>query len=227
MQETSSTVELSDVSLTLSGGAGPVNILRGVSLALASGEAVSVMGPSGSGKTSLLMVVSGLERATSGGVRVAGRDLSAMGEDELARFRLHHVGIVFQSFHLLPAMTALENVALPLELLGDRKARMMAAEALESVGLAGRQEHFPAELSGGEQQRVALARAFAAHPGLLLADEPTGNLDEATGATVMDLLFRLQKEHGTTLLLVTHDSRLADRCDRRLRMHGGIVSALE
>ncbi len=181
------------------------------------------MGPSGSGKTSLLMVVSGLERASSGGVRVAGRDLSAMGEDELARFRLHHVGIVFQAFHLLPAMTALENVALPLELLGNPKARPLAAEALESVGLSGRVGHFPAELSGGEQQRVALARAFAARPGLILADEPTGNLDESTGAAVMDLLFRLQRERGTTLLLVTHDSRLATRCDRRLRMHGGLV----
>ena len=227
MPEASSMVDLSDVSLTLSGGAGPVNILRGVSLTLGPGEAVGVMGPSGSGKTSLLMVVSGLEKATSGSVRVAGRDLSVLGEDELARFRLHHIGIVFQSFHLLPAMTALENVALPLELLGERKAHKMAEEALDSVGLSGRMAHFPAELSGGEQQRVALARAFAARPGLLLADEPTGNLDEATGATVMDLLFRLQREHGTTLLLVTHDNRLASRCGRRLRMHGGIIGALE
>jgi putative ABC transport system ATP-binding protein len=216
-------LELTDLQLSLVGGGGKVNILRGVDLTVAPGETVSIAGPSGAGKTTLLMALSGLERPTAGAVRVAGVDLGALGEDDLARFRREHVGIVFQSFHLVPTMTALENAALPLEFAGAADARERAAEALAAVGLADRMRHYPGQLSGGEQQRVALARAFVAQPSLLLADEPTGNLDRDTGARVMDLLFDLQTRHGTTLLLVTHDEALADRCSRRLRMADGRV----
>jgi putative ABC transport system ATP-binding protein len=216
-------LELTDLQLSLVGGGGKVNILRGVDLTVAPGETVSIAGPSGAGKTTLLMAVSGLERPTAGAVRVAGVDLGALDEDDLARFRREHVGIVFQSFHLVPTMTALENAALPLEFAGAADARERAAEALAAVGLADRMRHYPGQLSGGEQQRVALARAFVAQPSLLLADEPTGNLDRDTGARVMDLLFDLQTRHGTTLLLVTHDEALADRCSRRLRMADGRV----
>jgi len=214
-------VAIENLHLSLVGGAGQVNILRGIDLEIGRGESVSVVGPSGAGKTTLLMALTGLERPTSGKVTVAGFDLGKAGEDALARFRRAHVGIVFQSFHLVPTMTAEENVALPLEFAGAPDAMERAREALASTGLAERAAHFPGELSGGEQQRVALARAFVARPELILADEPTGNLDHATGAQVMDLLFNLQEQYGTTLVLVTHDSALAARCSRTLHMHDG------
>ncbi len=200
-----------------------VNILRGVSLRAAAGETVGVMGPSGAGKTTLLMLVAGLEKPSSGRVEVAGHDLTAMDEDQLARFRRQNVGIVFQAFHLVPTMTALENVALPLELARRRDALSRAAGALDAVGLSGRAAHYPSQLSGGEQQRVALARAFAPRPKLLLADEPTGNLDAETGAMVMDLLFSLRRDHGATLALITHDAGLAARCGRIVRLRDGRI----
>jgi putative ABC transport system ATP-binding protein len=217
-------VRVRDLHLTVPAAAGPVNILAGIDLDVTDGEAVGIVGPSGSGKTSLLMVLAGLERATSGSVFVAGRDLTALGEDALARFRRDMVGIVFQAFHLIPTMTALENVAVPLELAGQRDASARAAESLRSVGLGHRLTHLPGQLSGGEQQRVALARAFAPAPRLLLADEPTGNLDAATGRAVMDLLFGMQDRLGTTLLLITHDPALAARCARRVRIADGRVA---
>ena len=207
--------------------AGPVNILRGIDLDITAGEAVGIVGPSGSGKTSLLMVLAGLERATAGSILLAGQAVTAMDEDALARLRRDTVGIVFQAFHLIPTMTALENVAVPLELAGARDALPRAAEALEAVGLAHRLTHLPGQLSGGEQQRVALARAFAPRPRLLLADEPTGNLDQATGDTVMELLFRLRAETGTTLMLITHDEHLAARCSRRVHLADGQVSEID
>lgn len=216
-------VSIHDLHLSLVGGAGPVNILRGIDLQIERGETVSIVGPSGAGKTTLLMALSGLERPTSGNVRVADIDLTRLSEDELARFRRQHVGIVFQSFHLVPTMTALENVALPLEFSGISDAAERAATALTSTGLLNRLGHFPAELSGGEQQRVALARAFVANPSLILADEPTGNLDRETGRRVMELLFNLQDRHGTTLILVTHDESLAARCHRRVKMSDGLL----
>jgi len=209
--------------LTLPAAAGPVNILRGVDLDIAAGEAVGLIGPSGSGKTSLLMVLAGLERASAGQVRVAGTDMTGLDEDRLARLRREGIGIVYQAFHLIPAMTALENVAVPLELAGRRDAAPLARAALEAVGLGHRLRHLPGQLSGGEQQRVAIARAFAPAPRLLLADEPTGNLDQATGAAVMELLFRLRAERGTALLLITHDAGLAGRCGRVLRMADGRI----
>ncbi len=226
-------IRVRDLRLTLPSEAGPVNILGGnvpgagggLRLDVDASEAVGIVGPSGSGKTSLLMVLAGLERATSGSVHVAGHEVSALDEDALARFRRDAVGIVFQAFHLIPAMTALENVAIPLELAGRRDAMDRARESLAAVGLAHRLTHLPGQLSGGEQQRVALARAFAARPRLLLADEPTGNLDQATGRVVMDLLFGLQAQHGTTLLLITHDPALAARCGRQVRVEGGMVGA--
>ncbi len=214
-------VEIEGLHLSLVGGAGPVNILRGIDLRIDRGESVSVVGPSGAGKTTLLMALAGLERPSAGRVGVAGADLGRLGEDDLARFRRAHVGIVFQAFHLVPTMTALENVALPLEFAGARDALERARAALEDTGLSERAAHFPGELSGGEQQRVALARAFVARPDLILADEPTGNLDRDTGARVMDLLFNLQAQHGTTLVLVTHDAALAARCGRTLAMRDG------
>ena len=217
-------VRLRDLHLTVPSAVGPVNILRGVDLDIAQGEAIGLVGPSGSGKTSLLMVLAGLERASSGSVAVAGQELTAMDEDALARLRRNMVGIVFQAFHLIPTMTALENVSVPMELAGDRDARDRAAACLASVGLAHRLTHLPGQLSGGEQQRVALARAFARSPRLLLADEPTGNLDQGTGGQVMDLLFGLREQSGTTLLLVTHDARLAGRCGRRIHMADGKVT---
>jgi len=216
-------ISLHDVHLTLASRAGPVNVLRGVSLTVEDGETVAVVGPSGSGKSSLLMVVGGLERPSAGSVAVAGVDLGRLDQDGLARFRRDRVGIVFQSFRLVPTMTALENVALPLELAGRRDAFAAAAAAIEAVGLSHRAQHYPAQLSGGEQQRVAIARAFAPEPALLLADEPTGNLDGATGALVIDLLFGLRARFGTTLLLVTHDPVLAGRCARQLRMTDGML----
>ncbi len=217
------TIVLRDVHLTLQSPAGPVNILRGASLSARAGEHLAVVGPSGAGKTTLLMLMAGLEQAVSGTVRVAGQDLTIMDEDDLARFRLRNVGIVFQAFHLAPAMTALENVALPLELARDPHAADRAAQALERVGLAHRLTHYPAQLSGGEQQRVALARAVAARPPIILADEPTGNLDHATGQAVVDMLFGLAGETGATMVLITHDPSLAARCGRVARMADGVV----
>lgn len=214
-------VEIENLHLSLVGGAGRVNILRGIDLRVDAAETLSIVGPSGAGKTSLLMVLSGLENADSGQLRVSGVDLRQLDEDGLARFRRLQVGIVFQSFHLVPTMTALENVALPLEFAGVDDAFEQAAKALAATGLAERQAHFPGQLSGGEQQRVALARAFVAKPKLILADEPTGNLDRETGAMVMELLFGLQQEFGTTLILVTHDPQLAARCSRTLEMADG------
>jgi putative ABC transport system ATP-binding protein len=214
-------LSLRDARLTLSGNAGPVAILRGITLDVARGESLALVGPSGSGKSSLLMLMGGLERATGGSVRAMGQDLTAMNEDELARFRRRNMGVVFQSFHLIPTMTALENVATPLELAGHRDAFDRAAEELRAVGLGARMHHYPAQLSGGEQQRVALARAAAPRPAILLADEPTGNLDGATGEAIMTLLFGLQARHGATLVLVTHAPELAARCDRVARLFDG------
>lgn len=216
-------IDLEDIRLTLSSRAGPVDILRGVSLKVPAGQSVAIVGPSGSGKTSLLMVLAGLERATSGKVRVAGHDLASMGEDDVTRVRGAEIGIVFQSFHLVPTMTAIENVALPLEFAGDPAAFETARALLGEVGLGGRTDHFPAQLSGGEQQRVALARALSARPKLLLADEPTGNLDGKTGRAVVDLLFGLQRRRHSTLVLVTHDERLAAECQRTIRMADGRI----
>jgi putative ABC transport system ATP-binding protein len=220
-------VSLKDVRLTLASRAGPVEILRGVGLDIARGEAIAIVGPSGSGKTSLLMVLAGLERATAGSVRVAGHDFVQLGEDDLTLVRGAEIGIVFQSFHLVPTMTALENVALPLEFAGDRNAAETARELLEEVGLGHRVDHFPAQLSGGEQQRVAIARALAPKPQILLADEPTGNLDGRTGRTIIDLLFGLHRRRQTTLVLITHDEPLAAQCGRLVRMADGRIVADE
>lgn len=216
-------VHVRGLTLTVPAAAGPVNILKGIDLDIDAGEAVGIIGASGSGKTSLLMVLAGLERASGGTVRVAGADLPGMDEDALARFRRQTIGIVFQSFHLIPTMTALENVSIPMELAGEADAAARAAESLAQVGLSHRLTHLPGQLSGGEQQRVALARAFAPRPKLLLADEPTGNLDVTTGRAVMDLLFGLQATLGTTLLLITHDPALAERCGRQVRVADGLI----
>ena len=212
---------LTDVWLTLAGNAGPVAVLKGVTLSVQRGETVGLVGPSGSGKSSLLMLMGGLERATTGDVRALGQNLTTMDEDTLAAFRRGNMGVVFQSFHLIPTMTALENVALPLELSGQRDAFPRARAELEGVGLGPRIDHYPAQLSGGEQQRVALARAAAPRPAVLLADEPTGNLDGANGQAIMDLLFGLRDRHGATLVLVTHAPELAARCDRVIRLADG------
>jgi len=212
-----------NISLTLASAAGPVEILREVSLAIMPGEAVAIVGPSGSGKSSLMMVLAGLERPTAGRILVAGEDLAALDENALARLRRRHVGIVFQSFHLLPTMTALENVAIPLELAGTRDALPAARAALQRVGLGARLAHYPAQLSGGEQQRVAIARALVGSPELLLADEPTGNLDGATGRLVIECLFEERARSGAALLLITHDASLAERCDRQLRLEDGRI----
>jgi putative ABC transport system ATP-binding protein len=216
-------VVLEDVHLTLGSAAGPVNILRGVSLEIDAGETVSVVGPSGSGKSTLMMVLGGLERPSAGQVQIDGNDLGALGEDALARLRRARIGIVFQSFHLIPTMTALENVAIPLELAGRRDAFAVAGAGLAAVGLSHRLTHYPGQLSGGEQQRVAIARAFIAGPKLLLADEPTGNLDAATGRLVIDCLFEHQARHGTTLLLITHDPGIAERCERQVGLLDGRI----
>jgi putative ABC transport system ATP-binding protein len=218
-------IALSGVNLTLGRGAAQVHILKDIDLHIGSGEAIGLVGPSGSGKTTLLMVLAGLERADSGTIVVAGSDLRGMDEDALARFRGRNVGIVFQSFHLIPTMTALENVAVPLELAGDTDAFRRARDELAAVGLAERLDHYPAQLSGGEQQRVALARALAPDPKILVADEPTGNLDEATGRQVIELLFAGHVQRGTTLILVTHDGALARRCDRIVRLRSGRIEA--
>lgn len=216
-------VELTDLQLSLGAGAARVHIIKGVSLSVKRGEVIGLTGPSGSGKSTLLMMLAGLERPDSGRVLVAGQELTRLSEDELARFRGRNVGIVFQSFHLAPTMTALENVALPLELAGAQDAFSRAREELAAVGLADRADHYPAQLSGGEQQRVAVARAIVANPALLVADEPTGNLDEKTGAEIVELLFALRKERGSTLVIVTHDNNLAARCDRVVRIRSGLI----
>ena len=218
-------LSLTDATLTLDGNAGPVGILHGVTLSVNQGETVGLVGPSGSGKSSLLMLMGGLERATGGRVEALGQDLTPMTEDSLARFRRDNMGVVFQSFHLIPTMTALENVATPLELAGRKDAFDRAAEELAAVGLADRMQHYPGQLSGGEQQRVALARAAALRPRILLADEPTGNLDEANGRAIMDLLFDLRDRHGATLIMVTHAPELAARCDRVIRLRDGRLEA--
>lgn len=218
-------VRLDAVQVTLSSRAGPVEILKGIDVSISNGEAVSVIGPSGSGKTTLLMVIAGLEAATGGTVEVASQPLNGLNEDQLAVFRRDNIGIVFQSFHLIPAMTALENVAVPLELRGSRDAFDMARNQLERVGLDHRLDHYPGQLSGGEQQRVAIARALAAGANIILADEPTGNLDQETGHTIMDLLFDLQSSGDTTLVLVTHDPNLAARCSRTIEIRDGLIHA--
>lgn len=216
-------LELDNVHLSLGSGASRVHILKGLSLSVAPGEALGLIGPSGSGKSTLLMVAAGLERADSGRVSIVGQDLAALNEDGLARFRGRTIGIVFQAFHLIPTMTALENVAIPLELAGRADAYQRAKEELQAVGLGQRLDHYPPQLSGGEQQRVALARALAPSPAILVADEPTGNLDEATGQSIVDLMFALKRERGATLVLVTHDAGLADRCDRKIRLRSGEI----
>lgn len=222
---TDTVLSLQDVTLSLMGNAGPVEILRGISLDIARGETLGLVGPSGSGKSSALMVMGGLERATGGTVTALGHDLTTLDEDALARFRRDHMGVVFQAFHLIPTMTALENVATPLELAGRRDAFDRARAELETVGLGHRLDHYPSQMSGGEQQRVALARALAPEPDILLADEPTGNLDAANGEAIVELLFGLSRDKGATLVLVTHAPDLAARCDRVLRLRDGQVDA--
>ena len=216
-------MSLSDVTLSLRGNAGLVPILHAISLYVQPGETLGLIGPSGSGKSSLLMVMGGLERATSGEINVLNHNLTSMSEDGLARVRRDHMGVVFQSFHLIPTMTALENVATPLELAGHADAFDRARAELAAVGIAHRADHYPAQLSGGEQQRVALARALAPRPAILLADEPTGNLDGVNGAAIMDLLFDLRDRHGATLIMVTHSPDLAARCDRIVRLRDGRI----
>mgnify|MGYP001949490720 CR=1 FL=1 len=218
---TDTVLSLTDARLALDGNAGRVEILHGISLDVARGETLGLVGPSGSGKSSLLMLMGGLERATGGRIAALGQDLTAMDEDALARFRRDHMGVVFQSFHLIPTMTALENVATPLELAGVKDAFERAEAELEAVGLGHRAGHYPSQLSGGDHQRVALARASVTRPEILLADEPTGNLDETNGAAIVDMLFGLRDRHGATLILVTHAPELASRCDRVIRLRDG------
>ena len=218
-------VLLEDVELKLESEAGSVNILKGINLEIPAGETVSLVGPSGSGKTSMMMLIGGLERQTSGNIEVAGHDLAALDEDGLARFRRDNVGIVFQNFHLVPTMNAPENVAIPVELAGLDNAFDRSREALAAVGLDHRVTHYPGQLSGGEQQRVALARAIVAGPRLLLADEPTGNLDGKTGNSVIDLLFSLRADHGATLLLITHNPALAEQCGRMIDLQDGLIGS--
>ncbi|WP_170551508.1 MULTISPECIES: ABC transporter ATP-binding protein [Ruegeria] len=221
---TTPVLSLQNAALSLDGNAGRVNILHDISLIVAKGETLGLVGPSGSGKSSLLMLMGGLELATAGKITALGNDLTEMDEDALARFRRDTMGVVFQNFHLIPTMTALENVATPLELAGHRDAFDRAEAELEAVGLSHRRDHYPAQLSGGEQQRVALARASAPRPQILLADEPTGNLDDATGAAIVDLLFGLRDKHGATLVLVTHSHSLARKCDRVVRLRDGTIA---
>ncbi|WP_319546198.1 ABC transporter ATP-binding protein [Ruegeria conchae] len=222
---TTPVLTLQDAALSLDGNAGRVDILHDISLSVKQGETLGLVGPSGSGKSSLLMLMGGLEQATDGRVTVLGHDLTEMSEDALARFRRESMGVVFQNFHLIPTMTALENVATPLELAGHKDAFKRAGAELEAVGLSHRSDHYPAQLSGGEQQRVALARASAPRPKILLADEPTGNLDEANGTAIIDLLFGLRDRHGATLVLVTHSHTLAQKCDRVVRLRDGRIAA--
>jgi putative ABC transport system ATP-binding protein len=216
-------ITLDDAELHLASAGGNVNILRGIDWSIAAGETVGVIGPSGSGKSTMIMVIAGLERLTGGTVAVAGQDLSALDEDALARFRRTQVGIVLQAFHLIPTMSALENVAVPLEFAGKADAFDVARESLETLGLGHRLDHYPSQLSGGEQQRVAIARAFAPQPNLLLADEPTGNLDGETGASIIETLFDLSARHGTTLVLITHDPAIAARCGRVVHLRDGQI----
>ncbi|WP_445810157.1 ABC transporter ATP-binding protein [Yoonia sp.] len=217
---------ITDANLSLDGNAGRVDILHDISLTVRQGETLGLVGPSGSGKSSLLMLMGGLEQATSGRIMALGQDLTAMNEDQLARFRRDYMGVVFQSFHLIPTMTALENVATPLELAGVRDAFARAEAELRAVGLGDRINHYPSQMSGGEQQRVALARASAPRPRILLADEPTGNLDATNGAAIIDLLFDLRDRHGATLIMVTHASELAARCDRVVHLRDGRIDTL-
>lgn len=224
---TDAIIELDSVKLSLPSTAGPVNILKGIDLRIAKGETAGLVGPSGSGKSTLLMVLAGLERPSSGRVICASADFTKLGEDELARFRRDHIGIVFQSFHLIPTMTALENVAIPLEFAGRADAFDRAEEELKLVGLGHRLTHYPGQLSGGEQQRVALARAVAGDPEILLADEPTGNLDQSTGHEIVELMFDLHARRNATLVLITHDEALAARCDRVVRLRDGLVERIE
>ena len=216
-------IELIGIDLTLGAGAARVHVLKNLSLKIARGETIGLIGPSGSGKSTLLMTLAGLERPDAGSAHVDGRDLTKLDEDSLARFRGENIGIVFQSFQLIPTMTALENVAAPLELAGRRDAFSRAAEELAAVGLGERLSHYPRQLSGGEQQRVALARALAPDPLILAADEPTGNLDSDTGAGIIDLIFEQKNRRGSTLVLVTHDASLAARCDRVVRLRSGRI----
>lgn len=218
-----SLITLKNIQLQLHSDSGLVEILRGIDLDIARGETVGVVGPSGSGKTSLLMVLAGLEPATGGSIHSAGLDLGQLSEDDLARYRRDHVGIVFQGFHLIPTMTALENVAIPLEFAHKSDAYERAEAELIAVGLGHRLEHYPGQLSGGEQQRVALARSFVANPAILLADEPTGSLDQATGHKILDLMFELKERSGTTLIMVTHSDELANRCSRLVRLEDGLI----
>jgi putative ABC transport system ATP-binding protein len=224
---TKSIIKLDHIELTLGAGASAVHVLKGVSLDIEAGQSVGIVGPSGSGKSTLLMVLAGLERVDSGSVEIAGERLEKLNEDATAAFRGRNIGIVFQSFHLIPNMTALENVAVPLELAGKGDAFATAGRMLAAVGLADRTTHYPGELSGGEQQRVAIARALAPSPKILIADEPTGNLDSTTGKQIADLLFEKQRELGLTLVLVTHDASLAARCEREIRVRSGIIEADE
>ena len=219
-------LSLKNTCLTLSGNAGMVDILHDITLDVFRGETLGLVGPSGSGKSSLLMLMGGLERASAGDVHALGHDLTALNEDALARFRLQHMGVVFQSFHLIPTMTAIENVATPLELAGVKDAFARAKAELCAVGLGARLDHYPSQMSGGEQQRVALARAAAPRPDILLADEPTGNLDASNGQVIMDLLFGLRDRNGTTIILVTHAPELAARCDRIARLDDGRINTL-
>ena len=221
---TTPVLTLQDAALSLDGNAGRVDILHEISLTVNRGETLGLVGPSGSGKSSLLMLMGGLEQATAGSINALGHDLGRMDEDELARFRRGAMGVVFQNFHLIPTMTALENVATPLELAGHRDAFPRAEAELDAVGLSHRRDHYPAQLSGGEQQRVALARAAAPRPQILLADEPTGNLDETNGTAIIDLLFGLRDRHGATLILVTHSHTLAQKCDRVVRLRDGRIA---
>ena len=220
---TQSAVLLKNITLTLPSRAGNVEILRGVDLSVNAGEAIGIVGPSGSGKTSLLMLIAGLERATAGTLEVAGTSLKDKNEDALAAFRRDTIGIIFQSFHLIPTMTALENVSVPLEFKGVANAMQVAEEKLKRVGLAHRLSHYPGQLSGGEQQRVAIARALASGARILLADEPTGNLDQETGEQIIKLLFELKEQEGASLLLITHDRALAKRCDRIAEVRDGKI----
>ncbi len=224
---TDNILSLKDVTVTLQASSGPVEILRGIDLEAQAGKALGIVGPSGSGKTTLLMVLAGLENINSGEIHVAGHDLTKLNENQLAEFRRDNVGIIFQSFHLIPAMTALENVAVPLEFKGTKDAEKIAEQALTRVGLGHRLTHYPAQLSGGEQQRVAIARAVAAGAKIILADEPTGNLDTETGDNIIKLLFDMQRETGTTLFLVTHDISLAQKCDMVCEVRDGKISRLE
>jgi putative ABC transport system ATP-binding protein len=216
-------LRLTDIHLKLASQAGHVNILRGIDLEINQGETVAIVGPSGSGKSSLMMVVAGLERATSGKIEIAGQDVTGFNEDRFALFRRDQIGIVFQDFHLVPTMSALENVSIPLEFANIANPFKVARQQLEAVGLSHRMDHYPSQLSGGEQQRVALARACATNPALLLADEPTGNLDGDTGKKIMDLLLGRHKAQKNTLLLITHDPKLADKCDRIIRVKDGLI----